>query len=793
MKSLIPLEECAESESELVGTKAMNLGRLPRAGYRVPRGFCLPPDGTEEEALRATDVLGELVSVRSSAPAEDLEGRSFARQYKTFLGVRRDDLLDAVRRCRAPAWSPQLRAYGASPAPIPVIIQEMIEAEVSGVIFTLDPLEHSTVLVESAFGLGEGIVSGLVQPDRFRLSRKGEVLERFISEKRFAVTSTGKLELSIEKANCPSLLDSELTELARIALGIEELFGSPQDIEWAIAGGEIFILQARPVTATAQKTQQVIRSEIERIKNIAPEPTVWSNYNLSEVLPRPTPMSWSYARKVLSAKGALGRCLRRLGFFPERRFREASIVELLFARPYVNLRIEPRLYAGAFPFVHNYEKLKANPALASYPNPDVDIREAPWWFWLLLPYYTVRLIHAGLKLSLKRTSYDYESVHRSFLAYIQEQSEIDLSSLPLQKVIQKLGEWEEQILNKYVPLCLLPTIFAGESLRALERALRKHFGERSGSIARSLSITGNNKTLQLNQYLWLLGRGEIDRSEFISRFGHRCIEELELSKPRWSELDTELTSHARRVARAPEPSLSSRKALCTRDNLEERLREELPPRVLRVVLKEAEFARRYMSERENANDDLIRAYQLFRLALLQLGEKTSLRSDIFYLERDELPELLAGKDFSRTIRLRKSRRKILLSVDIPDVIFSEEIERILSGGEVLSEETLQGLSVSWGRANGRAWVTTDPTEEPPFRSYVLVAPSTDPAWTALFPDAVALALERGGALSHGAIVAREYGIPTLTLLPGLLRQVKTGDRLIIDADSGKLHILSRPS
>ncbi len=198
----------------------------------------------------------------------------------------------------------------------------------------------------------------------------------------------------------------------------------------------------------------------------------------------------------------------------------------------------------------------------------------------------------------------------------------------------------------------------------------------------------------------------------------------------------------------------------------------------------------YLSLRETAKHYFMRGYALIRRALVELDRRHHLQGGIFYLTPSELPALTAGQDVTKVIAERRRRRTIALSLELPPVIFSDDLEAIGRPQVIEGADQLQGVPLSAGVAEGPALVLEEPhTDNLPAEPYILVCPSTDPAWVPLFVQARGLVMEIGGVLSHGAIVAREYGLPAVAGLPGVQRRLRTGQRLRVDGGSGTVTVL----
>jgi rifampicin phosphotransferase len=294
-----------------------------------------------------------------------------------------------------------------------------------------------------------------------------------------------------------------------------------------------------------------------------------------------------------------------------------------------------------------------------------------------------------------------------------------------------------------------------------------------------------------------LTSGKLERATFLERFGHRGNQEMELAHPRWSEDETTLpasstaeTAVAQQLARATAVSAVTQQLEPT---TWERIAAEarMIPALKTMLKAELETLHLYLGLRETGKHYLMKGYALIRRYLVELDRRFRLNGGIFYLTPDELPALLDGKDFTALIAQRRRRRTLVLSLEVPQVLFSDDLEAIGRPVVIEGADTLQGTPLSAGVAEAPALVLQQPiTTGLPAEPYILVCPSTDPAWVPLFVQARGLVMETGGVLSHGAIVAREFGLPAVAGLSGVQRRIKTGQRLRVDGGRGTVTILS---
>jgi pyruvate,water dikinase len=825
-------QEITQLDGDDVGGKGLSLGLLTRAGLPVPPGFCitstayrqangrfLQANGNLAEQIRAAyrNLGAGQVAVRSSATAEDGAVTSFAGQQETVLGVGGEEaVLAAVARCWDSLGSERSAAYrrkqgvGESGLAMAVVVQRLVPAEVSGVLFTRDPLDPAgrKMLVEASWGLGESVVAGKVTPDRFHLDREtGQVLDRHIGTKATMVTASGPAPVPAEKQAQSCLDEAQLCALAALARHVEAFYGDARDVEWAWSEGRFWLLQARPITAGGYaEREQVRREEIEALRARAePSGTVWSRYNLSEILPEPTPMTWSIVRRFMSGCGGFGLMYRDLGFDPDRSLDEEGVFDLVCGRPYCNLSREPRLVFRQLPFEHPFAVLKAAPHKALYPKPVLNPSRAGWRFWLklpiLLPVLFWKMMRSETRVRrLGRTLPERlrEELLPAFAAETQRQAAQDPAKLDTPVLLERLHYWITRTLYDFARDSLKPTALAGVALKNIENALVPSLGqERATAALGELSLgVRPDAAADLPFAVNELTGGQLDRAAFLERFGHRANQEMELAHPRWAE-DHAALDRLVAAGRPGENTVESHLVAATGT-------AEFPPAWFHIATEakltdsekaalETELAllHTHLALRETAKHYFMMGYALIRRFLVELDRRHDLNGGIFYLTLEELPDLAAGKDLSATIAQRRRRRTLALSLEVPQVLFSDDLEAIGRPAPLEGADTLQGVPLSAGVAEAPALVLHEPENSAiPAQPYILVCPSTDPAWVPLFVHARGLVMETGGVLSHGAIVAREFGLPAVAGLPEILRRVQTGQRLRVDGGAGTVSVLA---
>jgi pyruvate,water dikinase len=698
-----------------------------------------------------------------------------------------------------------------------VNVQMMCPSEVSGVMFTANPVNPALgqVIIESSYGLGEAIVLGKVTPDRFVLDKQTLMItERNISVKQHVVATLAQDGQGQTGAcDVASLGDEQIEELARLGLRVEAYFKVPSDIEWALSAGKFYLLQARAIKHAgeprgvsprneslpgAPEREKVRQEEIAALRASAePGGTVWARFNLSEILPEPTPMTWAIVKRFMSGKGGFGLMYRDLGFDPDPSLDDDGTYDLVCGRPYCNLSRDARMQHRSVPFEHPFAVLKAAPQKAIYPQPVINNARLGWKRWFLMPVIFFKMIRWGVRLQ-QHSATCADRLRKEILPVFgeetREEAEQDLRPLDGPALVERLDYWIQRTLYDFARDSLKPTALAGHCLGNLERGLQALLGADKARAALGQLVMGvrPDPEADLPGGVADLAAGRLDRTEFLKRFGHRGPQEMELSRPRWGEdhaaLDQLVNQGSFAVGFGGHVGLASRESTSFRQRVAAEVRDKL--RQQPALEQEVAKLHTYLALRETAKHYLMKGYFSIRRILVELDRRYNLEGGIFYLTPEELPKLIKDEDLSGLIAERQKRRAIALGLEVPQVLFSDDLEAIGRELQVAGGETLEGVPLSAGQAEGPALVLTEPAgaaipEEP----YILVAPTTDPAWVPLFVHARGLVMETGGVLSHGAIVAREFGLPAVAGLPDVHRRLKTGQRLRIDGSTGTVTIL----
>ncbi len=719
-----------------------------------------------------------------------------------------------------------------------VTVQMMCPSEVSGVMFTANPVNHAAeIIIESAFGLGEAIVLGKVTPDRFVLDKNDlAIKERVVSQKETRVATLAEDgQGQTGDAGDVSLRDEQVNELARLGRAVETHFKTPCDIEWALSRGQFYLLQARPIklksagpTIDVRAREAVRQEEIAALRPLTePSGTVWSRFNLAEILPEPTPMTWAIVRQFMSGRGGFGQMYRDIGFDPDSALDELGMFDLVCGRPYCNLSREPRMQYQNLPFEHNFELLKKYPQKALYPQATMNPRRAGLGFFIKIPLLFFKMWWAQAKQQQLIRSFAAQftsEIVPPFLTAVEAAQREDWSKLSAKDVLERMHVWIQHTLFDFARESLKPTALAAIVLGNLERAFASRLQPPDIKPAEALAIGIQRAQAALRELMMgvhpdehtdlpgairALRERRLSKDEFLRRFGHRGSQEMELARPRWAEDhaaldallgDALLDSFSRGSEnRADLPSAAKQGAgEDAWQNAWRKLADDarLLPSQRPAVEAELRKLQTYMGLRESAKHHLLRGYALIRRALVELDRRYQLHDGVFFLTPDDLIELVRSAEgkapqmFFDRIEQRGRRREIVLSLPLPSVIYSDDLDAVGREMTHTASDSMQGVPLSAGIVEATAWVLTDVAgAQMPHEPYILVCPSTDPAWVPLFVQARGLVMETGGMLSHGAIVAREFGLPAVAGIADVHRRIKTGQRLRIDGATGTVQVV----
>lgn len=768
-------------------------------------------------------LLDRPVAVRSSATAEDSATASFAGMHQSFLHVTGlPAVVDALKKCYASLWTPQAVAYrrklglADDAVAAAVVVMAMVDAKTAGVGFTCDPKtgRRDRFAISASLGLGEAVVSGAVEPDEYLvdvLQYPPPVVQRRTGKKAqitIPLEGGGTALAPAERAAAgrPALLDPQIAELALLMGRVRDALGGleqPQDIEWAHDGQQFWLVQARPVTHLPPPA----------FPATAGQPVFWSNANLRDVMPGvQSALGWSFLHSgidiLLTAPLAAagwphGHGMTWARLFQGRAYFNLSAMQWAF---YDSLGMAP----GEFNQVlggHQPEIELPAPGLAD----------------------KVRRGVAKLRTVLKtqRIMKEAPADFARLWAWSEAAEAAGYGGWSKQQILQQMLAIKEQ-MEGFLPRFNLINGAAGALHQELIKLLAPQFGHRATRLVNALltGVKGITSAEQGERLIQLaneaLEEGPVrawfespdwrpeDRAErvagtrfqagfqaYLKEYGHRGVYELELMNPRWREEPRYLLEVVRSQVlsgRALHPSDRSEARRAAEREVFSRL--ALRPKRLQVryFVSQAALA---SAQREMAKSVVVKVAGIARYAALETGWRMvqegylAAANDVFHLSWVDVESYLNGRPgcdgFRALVADRKAQRERDLQQEPPDVIIGETPVK-KAPPPAAAGKVLTGMGVATGRAAGVARVIRHPDEGSRLRpGEILVAPSTDPAWTPLFLRAAGVVVEIGGYLSHGSIVAREYGLPAVVNIPGLLAAVRDGETLTVDGDEGKVY------
>jgi len=863
-----------------IGGKASNLFKLVEWGFNVPKFIVIPQEVlAPEHKATLQEILQEILqvfpntqfwAVRSSAVQEDSAEQSFAGLYESYLYVTKDQLLEKIQAVCLSADAERVRVYEARQSPegeqigipssgfrgggLAVIVQEMIDADSAGVGFGINPVSGNKreKVVSAVWGLGEGLVSGELDADNFQITER-IITAQTIADKTHSIvfdfenkSGTKKIALPTEKQQVPVLSRIMLERIADILDKLFELYGKPQDIEFAVRGGKLFLLQTRPIT------------NLHKILDKNETYTLWDNSNIIESYPNiTTPLTFSFISK--SYEGAYKLFAQYLGVSKqmikenERVF--SNTLGLINGRVYYNLKTwyymlamlpSYRLNAGYM------EKMMGVKERFEVPPSYFISKTSAWWQigktvvqmivrLRALPTQRkqfVKLVDETIK-TYKSINYNAKTAHELMQLY-----------LDFEKTL--LQEWKAPLLNDFFAM-----IYFGR----LQKFCEKHKLNATNPNIHNDLLCGSSdiistqpihRTIEIATYIlqnpflkalflskneqeiWRIlhfslnkGKDEAPPSDtheeqgselltvlkyvekYIDDFGERCMGELKLETISYTQEPTQFIKILKSYVQNN----------ITADKASGKIEDEIRSKAMREVGKKLagkfwlqwkfnntlKKARELVSARENLRYERTRAFGIVREIFTQIGNNFYANGiienarDIFYLSKEEVFDYIEGKALTQNIKtliaLRKAEFAQYQNLPAPAERFAT-YGAVYNANDFFStdkveamEGDLKGIGCCPGRVVGKVRVILNPMEASSLNGDILVTHSTDPGWVVLFPSASAIIVERGSLLSHSAIVAREMGKPCIVGVTGLLKTLKTGDTIEMDGSTGEIKII----
>lgn len=870
---VLDFQDTDKTKLAIVGGKGANLGELSRInGIVVPEGFCITteaykkiignnsefnsllnelsllnmediekiskisrkirkiieditiPKDIDDEITFHLSKLGErnAYAVRSSATAEDLPTASFAGQQDTYLNImRKPSILKHISKCWASLFTDRAVIYRMqndfdhSKVQLSVVIQKMVFPQAAGIMFTADPITSNRriVSIDASFGLGEALVSGLVNSDIYKV-RENEIIDKKISTKKLAIYplkegGTEQKEIEGELQNMQTLTDNQILQLAQMGRKIESYFGRPQDIEWCIYDDKFYVVQSRPITT------------------LYPAPQV--NDNKNHVY-----LSFAHRQMMTEAMRPLGLTFFQMLF---EQFGITGNMPVIGGRLYMDIShdlaspIARKIFIGSVDRVDvlmksaliNLQKRKEYIKTLPKGKTSLSMGEGALSFGLQM----LKEYHRNEPDVVEKLIDENETLLKSKEKEFSSVSGEELFDF----ILKDMKNLKDAVFKGY------GVYFAGAYASDwINRNMKKWIGEKNVADALAQSVS-NNVTSEMGlelldvadvirqypavieylehakresffEYLSKIDGGNVASDSirgYLKKYGMRCSGEIDITRTRWSEnpilLVPILLSNIKNFGPNAHSAKFKQGLLEAKQKEEEILirLKQLPGgnKKVKKTKKAISILRNFAGYREY-NKYLIIWY-MWIIKQVLLKEAETLRqnniikdiNDIYYLTFDELRELVKTKqvDYS-LITKRKEEYEIYKKLTPPRIMTSD--------GEIISGEydtgnmpkgAIAGTPVSSGIIEGRARVILNMDEAKIEEGDILVTKFTDPSWTPIFVLVKGLVTEVGGMMTHGAVVAREYGLPAVAGVDDATKLIKDGQRIRINGTEGYIEIL----
>lgn len=884
-------------ELALVGGKGANLAALTSGGFQVPPGFVVttaaygafleqnglrdkiaamvgaidfrnfdqleaataeirelvqagtvPPELAASIADAYADLGDELlVAVRSSGTAEDLEDASFAGQHDTYLHIKgRADVIDAVKRCWASLWTARATAYRGNQgfdqleAQIAIVVQRMVNSEVSGVMFTGNPMTTATdeAMINASYGLGEATVSGIVTPDEFTVGLDAlEIRERKLGTKKVRIvldeqfgSGTVEEQVSVDLQDGPSLSDAQVSELAGLGRRVMEFYGGmPQDIEWGLFDGQFLLLQSRPITGVEFSWDndvddwQIGRDETGTLWTRSWADEVWTGA-VSPLMYSCRGEGYYKAYEFKNKLHALDDATNTRHF---KFYKSGAYYNTRSERVFVESLIPPALRAGALAHVGG-------------PDEQAAVLKAPfqWSTWLKAAVRTQVLEPNHRLYSWLGVEWDYirnrreqakgrsrEEIRalsdRALIDYAKES--VDYENKYVEDAWVGFFYWIQQVGLAYGYFVttwyqgdnpyIMGDLLTGSEQRTAAIVEAMELWELSLQIRRSETLLGLFRANRDGEFHAALqtceeGRAFAERYQtFLGNFGHRGHEDRDLSFPRRIEdpaIDYRAFELLLQAGDDTEPEEREHAANARRRAAFDDVIQDLRRQPMGFAKAEAfKVMTAYMQQVLVIRDDqrdwadlasmrIRTVYQEIATRLLDRGLIETER-DIFFLSKEELADLFRTGRSTPLIkakiaaRMRNFDRVRDKDVTLPEYI--RDYQGVQVGPELDTEGGLKGIGTSRGQITGRAKVLHSLKDIGRVQQGdILIVNSTDPGWTPVFLLIGGLVLETGGVLAHGSCLSREYGIPAVQVT-GATQRIPDGAMILVNGDIGEVVVL----
>lgn len=872
---ILPFSKINRHSLSFVGGKGANLGEIAQiAGIHVPAGFCISTQAYHEvvassselkvllneldrvavKGLQATQRLAGQIrqqfedfpfpgllqqeleqawqmtgqdyayAIRSSATAEDLPYASFAGQQDTYLNIQGIANIEKhIRKCWASLFTDRAIVYRDqngfehNKVALAVVVQQMVFPEAAGILFTADPVNgnRKVVSIDASFGLGEALVSGKVSADLYKV-RDNRIIKKQIAVKKLAVYSvaeggTVEREVPVELRTMPALPDEQILELAHIGKIIESHFGCPQDIEWCLDAGVIYVVQSRPITT------------LYPLPVIAEDnPRVFVSIGHQQMMTDPIkPLGISLFRKIgyvsadiYEAGGRLfsdisNALASRMGrkvapsFAKTDLLMSNAILEIANRREFIRM-IQPGEKKNSY---YGQVKKLALPLILGTLESMIGTDDKQIDNLCLSAQVKAKQVENRLQECSGVERIEYISTNASeIMNWVLDEEMIG----PITAALLAFD-----LINRLSKRWLGDSELVHELSKSPPGNITTEMGLELGDLADCIrqypDIVAYLPEAQDSTLLSGLGQfsgGQTVREvfeAFLTRYGMRCPGEIDITRPRWRERPAQLIAAILTHIQNLEPGEHRRKfsegkaaaeqaAVTLLVELEQTTGGVVKVNIMRHLIK---IYRGLIGFREYPKYFLISLFGIYKQAILEeaakLLEKNIITQveDVYYLAIDELKEVIrTGSCDAQLIAERREQYKEYEKLTPPRVMTSEgEIIFGSYGQQDVPFGALVGLPVSAGLTEGRARVILRPEQANLEKGDILIAPFTDPGWTPFFVSASALVTEVGGLMTHGAVIAREYGIPAVVGVQEATKRIRDGQRIRVNGTKGYIELL----
>jgi pyruvate,water dikinase len=773
------LGELPEELHSRVGGKAAGLDLLIKHQFTVPKGFVITEiDSIDETALyQAFDALNvELVSVRSSASNEDQSGASNAGQYETCLFVDRLHLMESVQKCLDSLDSHRVKDYAEhfelSKGTMNIVVQEMIDSDKAGVLFTAGPNNGSAILIEAVDGQGENLVSGQVTARRYEISRK-----------------------CYRPCADDLLNESEIKRLYETGKQIRSTFGEEKDIEWAIKDGKLYLLQMRPIT-----TEIIDIEEFDRDDDLSGH--LFTKRNVGEMMPGAvTPLTLTtsakaidYGMRYMLAKAGVYKSphdetpLRLISSISGHLFFDMNLLYNMHAR--VGIANPQSMNLSIMGEYHDYP-----PIAAAYANPLVrGFNSVKFLKFVLSGHRAMKKFDALLTRVHFAETDSYSELYKSIDANIALLDESLIYHYASSAYSGSATSTLYMMVDKYFPdkkeyqsflshlLTNIPNIESADILSRLQ--------DLAMMIKQQEPKAADFRAEELLAYIKNSAEINAKYQDFLQHHGHRCIKEAEMRNKPWRENEIPLMNYLLSIVKSPknlvegDEKLDYRKEFAFIKN----------PMLKAASISYAKKARQAVVDREYTKSRLIEIIDLFktqyaRLANLLVDSQRLSDTDlIYFLTHEEIGKLIAGDTALLPLAIRRRKAyDIQEELSFDDIYIGKPVADLFDVEQ--TDGVIKGVPVSNGECEGVVHIVYSVDDANTLqKGEIMVARFTDIGWTPYYSIVNGLITEIGSSLSHGAVVAREYGLPTIVNVKGATKLLKNGDRIKMNASKGTIVI-----